>query len=135
MSHVTESEKEIKSDGIANMLSRKPTMPKLLNLVLLDGKAIDITDRIGTSYAKFGSLLLNDDEGNIVETIYHNNNHQAVPTNMEILNKWLQGRGKHPVTWETLINVVKVVRHELARQIVEALNVLSKKHDYSQIYD
>lgn len=99
-------------------------MPELRYLKLPgpDGGAIDIAERIGTSYHKFGSLLLDDSEGNLVQIIYQDNMKEIVATNVAILKKWLAGSGKRPVTWRTLVEVMEATKEkELARQIKEAL--------------
>ena len=89
------------------VFSKMPTMPELRHLEMPDGEAIDIAQRIGTSFEKFGSLLLNDDGGSKVQNIYHDKMKEVVPTNVEILRRWLAGSGKQPVTWGTLIKVLK----------------------------
>ena len=38
--------------------------------------------------------------------------------NMEVLQEWVEGRGKRPVTWDTLINVLRDTQlNELAAEI------------------
>ena len=104
-------------------------MPELRHLKLPgpDGGAIDIAEQIGTSYEEFGLLLLNDTEGNRVRNIYHDKMKEIVPTNMEILKKWLDGSGRRPVTWRILIEVMEESdKTELADQIKEALTSRSK---------
>ena len=104
-------------------------MPELRYLKLADpdSGAIDIADRIGTSYPKFGSILLNDVHGTVVQNIFQDKLKEIIPTNMEILRKWLTGSGIRPVTWQTLIKVMEASENtELARQIIEALTSRSK---------
>ena len=105
------------------VFNEMPTMPKLHHLKLPgpDGETIDIAERIGTYYDKFGTLLL-DDHYNLVQIIYRDNMKEIVATNVNILTKWLAGKGKHPVTWRTLIEVMEAVKeNELAHQVKEAL--------------
>ena len=104
-------------------------MPELLHLKLPghDGGAIDVAVQIGKSYPKFGSLLLNDNEGTRVQNICHDMMKEIVPTNMEILKQWLDGSGRRPVIWRTLIEVMEESQKtDLARQIKEALTSRSK---------
>ena len=61
---------------------------------------LDITQEIGDS-TKFATLLLDDKRGNILQGIDDKNR------NYEILHRWIQGRGRTPVTWETLVEVLK----------------------------
>ena len=113
-----------------SVLNKKPTMPELRRLELPDGGAIDIAERISVSYKKFGSLLLNDDYGNHISIIAHDNMHKAVDVSVDILRKWLKGSGRLPVTWYTLIETLKAVgEHELVRQITEAMTVMTNFHE------
>ena len=75
-------------------------------------------DQIGTHYKKLGILLLNDTTGTVTQAIINQYHHNASEINMEILQRWIQGRGKLPVEWATLIEVLKHIElTELAREI------------------
>ena len=100
----------------------KPTLPKLLNLKTSSGRTVNILKQIGTHYTTLGPLLLNDDNGAITYAIVRQQHHNADEINRDILTRWLMGRGKWPVTWSTLISVLKDVGlTELAQVIQEAL--------------
>lgn len=76
--------------------------------------------QIGGAYSRFGALLLNDDSGAITEAIIKQHKSDICEINTEILKKWLQGQGKKPVTWSTLIEVLKDIKlSELAKAIKE----------------
>ena len=62
--------------------------------------------RIGTHYSTLGPLLLNDDNGSITSSITSQYQQNADVINQEILTRWLQGRGKQPVIWSTLIDML-----------------------------
>jgi hypothetical protein len=102
-------------------------MVKLRHLVLpksSDGneKSFDVTQEIARSYKKIGGELLQDSSGKRVAIIYKDNFHKVVDTSVAILEEWLEGSGKLPVTWRTLIQVVEKHRKvELARDIRKAL--------------
>ena len=75
-------------------------------------------DQIGTHYKKLGILLLNDTTGTVTQAIINQYHRNASEINMEILQRWIQGRGKLPVEWATLIEVLKDIElTELAREI------------------
>jgi hypothetical protein len=61
---------------------------------------LDIIQEIGDS-TKFGVLLLQDKRGTALQGISDKNR------NYEILKRWIQGRGRTPVTWKTLVEVLK----------------------------
>ena len=104
----------------------KPTMPELRHLRLPNGKAIDIAERIGTSYQKFGSLLLDDNYGHQLPIITHDNRNRVVDVNVELLVKWLKGSGRTPVTWTTLLETLRDIGEpELVEEISDALRMMS----------
>ena len=56
---------------------------------------------------QFGALLLDDSTGAKVKNLEHQQQRNAEQINQEILQKWLTGSGKNPVTWETLVEVIR----------------------------
>ena len=62
---------------------------------------------IATKYVKFGTFLLDDRNGSRVKIIAHKHHYDAEQINTEILQEWLTGRGKQPVTWATLVKVLR----------------------------
>ena len=82
--------------------------PNLVELITFPGrsKEINIPEQIGTKYTSFGILLLNDSNAarvKAIETKYHED---AQEINLEILRQWIEGNGKQPVTWRTLVDVL-----------------------------
>ena len=70
-------------------------------------RVINIPQKIGTKYRPFGILLLEDDDGDLVEAIVHDEMPNGVLNiNLTILRKWLKGTGKPP-TWASLIEVLR----------------------------
>ncbi len=105
--------------------SLPPTLHCLLSFQLHSSAAqspINIPQEIGTHYRQFGILLLQDDRGNLVDTIIHDEpNYGAVNINLSILQKWLNGRGKPP-TWSSLIQVLRdielrVLAHDIEQEL------------------
>ena len=60
-----------------------------------------------TNYATFGILLLNDEIGVIVAGIAREHRGNTDDINLAILKRWLIGQGRQPVTWRTLIKVLR----------------------------
>ena len=56
---------------------------------------------------QFGALLLDDSTGTRVKNLEHQQQRNAERINQEILQEWLTGSGKNPVTWETLVEVIR----------------------------
>ena len=83
-------------------------------------RRINISQEIGTKYITFGTLLLEERTGERVSAIArdHKHMHNSEQTSMEILEEWIAGRGKQPVTWNTLIEVLHDIElSSLAREI------------------
>ena len=110
---------------MADQRPRPPTLHCLLSFQLHSSAAqspINIPQEIGIHYRQFGILLLQDDRGNLVDTIVHDElNYGAVNINLSILQKWLNGRGK-PSTWSSLIQVLRdielsVLAHDIEQEL------------------
>ena len=81
-------------------------------------------EEIGAHYSKLGPLLLNDDTGAVTSAITNQHQNNAVAINHEILKQWLQGQGKQPVTWSTLLGVLdNVGLSDLAQMVLKHLNI------------
>ena len=87
----------------------KPTLPELIKFTCTDGKVISIPVEIGNKYSQFGIFLLNDDTGSKVMSMASRHHDNAERINTEILHEWLIGSGKKPVSWTTLVKVLRDV--------------------------
>ena len=85
----------------------KPTLPELLKFTCTDKRAVNISEEIATKYVQFGTFLLDDRTGSRVKIMAHKHHYDAEQINTEILQEWLTGRGKQPVTWTTLAEVLR----------------------------
>ena len=89
----------------------KPSLPKLLDL--------EIPERVGADYRKFGIFLLNDTTGSKVDSIEIECLGKPDRITLKILQCWVVGKGEPP-TWHTLrrtLNRCKLT--VLAEQIME----------------
>ena len=94
--------------------------PTLLELIRFRGREsrINIPQQIGTNFLSFGTLLLEDKTGARIRSIVHECRDNPEQINMKILEEWIAGRGKHPVSWDTLIEVLQDIDlHTLASDI------------------
>ena len=83
----------------------KPTLPELLKFTCTDKRVLNIPVEIATKYVQFGAFLLDDSTGSRVKILAHKHHYDAERINTEILQEWLTGRGKQPVTWTSLVEV------------------------------
>ena len=109
---------------VFNLTSSTPSdqKPALNGLVLKKrNREVRVLERIGRDYREFGIELLEDADGDKMDEIKENNS-RAADMRMEIVRGWLRGKGKKPVTWRTLIEVLrKIELDELADDITDAL--------------
>ena len=102
---------------------KKPTLPLLQRFPTKSGGVIKIIDRIGTKHHDLGIRLLNDDYGTITDITEAQYKHDPPNRATEgILQKWLEGTGRTPQTWDTLITVLREIElNTLAKEIEENL--------------
>ena len=96
--------------------------PSVLECIRFQGRRtiINIPRKIGTNYSQFGIFLLNDPNGDRVHNLECEYRGNAEQINTEILREWATGRGKEPVNWETLTEVLRDIElGALASEIEE----------------
>ena len=77
---------------------------------------------MGTYYTDLGLILLDDEDGSIVDQITSQYQLNAVNITREIVKRWIRGEGKQPVTWKTLTDALTAIGlTELAKSILESL--------------
>ena len=98
-------------------------MPQLCVLHTRTEGKIHILQEIGTKYTLLGTILLNDKRGariSAIECEFNKNTHMI---NYHILQQWVQGSGKMPVTWRTLLEVMRDIGlKQLALKIELSVN-------------
>jgi len=63
---------------------------------------------------------LNDQTGAKITAIEQKRLNDAEKINIDILKEWLQGKGKKPVTWQTLVDVLKDIGLFVLAKDIEA---------------
>ena len=89
-----------------------------------DGK-MDLTEKIGTSYYKFGILLLEDDDGDQIAAIEKEQGKSASDINCQVFRLWLKGKGRQPATWATLVAVLQDIGLAKLAHIIETVKMTS----------
>ena len=79
-------------------------MPKLLSF---SDEKMNIAVLIGAKYNIFGTILMEDKTGAIVEALDLEHCKNAERINIAIFQRWLQGKGLKPVTWSTLVTALQ----------------------------
>ena len=104
----------------------KPSIALLMALPSR-GATINVIQRIGVNYSTFGIFLLNDDNGTLVDALKSEHHHNAENITKAIMQRWLEGKGKTPVSWATLIGALRqATLIVLADQIEDALQHISR---------
>ena len=80
---------------------------------------INIPQQMGSEYIAFGISLLDDTKGKRVTDFMVNRRGDKEAINLEILQEWVAGRGKHPVTWKTLIDVLRGINMDSLADEIE----------------
>ena len=79
---------------------------------------------IGTKYYYFGLHLLDDCDGTRVHSLELEYGRNAERINTEILREWTTGKGKKPVSWETLTEVLRDIELCALASEIEAVKKL-----------
>ena len=87
---------------------------------------MNLHEEIGGDFYKFGVVILNDDYGNITDGIVQSCNGNVENVIIKILQKWLKGGGRQPVTLNTLVQVLGEINlHTLATSIEKNIELSS----------
>ena len=84
----------------------------MMELISFQGmeRKINIPEEISTHFYRFGILLLEDSTEARIKNIaeaYRGTSPEFINTG--ILQRWIEGKGKMPVTWRTLVEVLRDV--------------------------
>jgi hypothetical protein len=82
------------------------TLPTLDEFMNFGPNHVDISERIGDKYYKFGVSLLEDTDGSKMGTLEVQLKHNAEFINIKVLKRWIRGEGREPRSWATLAAVL-----------------------------
>ena len=75
-----------------------------------------------TTPRQLGVLLLDDATAEVTQAIIEQYSHDTTKIICKIVQKWIQGKGKLPVEWSTLVGVLKDIGlHMLANEMEQNL--------------
>ena len=103
-------------------LSDPPTLPLLQTFPKRSGGVIKIIEKVTGKNHDVGIRLLNDSNGSITNNIEREHRPDQTRITEAIFQRWLQGTGRSPQSWETLITVLKEIEHTaLAEEIHKSI--------------
>ena len=97
-------------------IQERPTFAQLVHMDLHSGRALRILDNIASHWEEIG-ICLQIDEATL-RMITAETRGDVMDCCGEMMRQWLQGSGRQPVTWATLIEVLReadfnVLAHDL----------------------
>ena len=108
---------------LKSRFAERPTLPKLINFETTR-RTINISREIGQNWKKVGILLLNDENGAVVNAIYQQHVGNAEGTNLDILQKWINGEGIEDCSWHRLLRVLRIADcTKLAEELEDAFSL------------
>ena len=87
-------------------VSGPPNLRGLTAFPTRHGK-VNIPQEVGVKYQTFAAQLLEDPTGAKVSSMEHKHGRDSLRINTEVLQEWLRGQGRRPVSWGTLIEVLR----------------------------
>ena len=92
-----------------------------------------VSRNVAADWKKLATMLEFDEDGHTIEAIHRDLWGVGVHACcMEALQLWLRGEGKHPVTWETLIECLVDIEYvQLARNIREHFSQKEASQKYT----
>jgi len=97
--------------------------PTLMECIRFRGRErrINIPQEIGVKNYQFGVLLLEDGTGARIDALTHKYMSGAEQINMDVLRQWINGKGKQPVIWKTLSEVLRDIKLNTLAGDIEAV--------------
>ena len=81
----------------------------------------DIVLEIQNDFEKFGIQLLQDDNGAIIAGIERKKRGDPGDVTVEIFRQWLQGKGRKPITWRTLVECLEDTNLHVAADYIKGI--------------
>ena len=80
----------------------------MIELIRFRGRErrINIPQQIGVNFMQFGLILLEDTNGARMQSITHECRDSPEQINTKVLQEWITGRGRLPISWDTLVEVL-----------------------------
>ena len=95
---------------------------QLTLLKISTGKKIEIINTIAPKWKAFGIHFDFDEQGHTLDRIDNNHPNDATAGCTAMMKKWLEGEGRQPATWATLIELLKDAKYnDLAHQLEEVV--------------
>ncbi len=98
----------------------KPILAELISLRGDGDSKFNVARDVGARYFQLCVFLLKDDHGNIAAALEKEHSKNGEDINREVLRRWLNGEGLLPVSWATLIGVLKDMEQDTLAKKIES---------------
>ena len=88
--------------------------PSIMELMSISVGHLNTIQSVGIRYPTSGIFLLEDVNGVLVEALKEVNHHKAEEISRAIFQRWINGTGRKPTTWRTLVGALR--QSQLASQ-------------------
>ncbi len=85
----------------------RPILAELISICGDNDSKFNVARDVGARYFQLCVFLLKDDHGNIAAALEKEHSKNGEDINCHVLRRWLNGEGLLPVSWATLIGVLK----------------------------
>ena len=107
-------------------IDRPPILRELTAFPTRSQGKVNIPQEIGVKYQVFGAQLLEDPTGTGVTNMEYKHRGDPLRINTEIIQEWLRGHGRRPVSWRTLIEVLRDIELGKLASDIEVTCLLGK---------
>lgn len=99
-----------------------PRLSELQFMITSDGEGVEIIKSVASEWQKICVQMDFDPAGNTLELITQAERGNPVPCCMSVFRHWLKGNGLQPITWNTLLRILKRCGYlRLAEKVKAAL--------------
>ena len=103
--------------SLAFSQSATPTIRQLISITV---GQLTLIQSVGTRYPDLGILLLEDDNGVLVDALTSEHQRNAEVITRAILQRWIAGTGRKPTTWGTLVHVLGQCQLTVQAEAIQA---------------
>ena len=97
------------SDPLLSLVGDRPEMWQLQKFVGVSGRPVRVVEEVSADWEKLALAL--HFRGVIVRAVEQSQHFQVEAACRTILQRWLEGEGLQPVTWETLVEALVDIEH------------------------
>ena len=87
----------------------RPEMWQLQSFVGVGGRPVRLVENVRADWEMLSLAL--QFPGGVIRAVGRSQHFQVEAACLTILQKWLDGEGRQPVTWETLVECLEDIRH------------------------